>query len=132
MDIKEYFEKTTGSGILATSDSDGNVDAAIYSRPHVIDDETVMFIMADRLSHRNIQSNPKAAFLFREDGAGYRGTRLYLEKISEEKNSPLIEQLRSKKHGTNDGASKDRFLVRFRVTRVRPLTGDTTGERSGS
>lgn len=125
MNLKEYFEKTTGTGILATSDSGGNVDVAVYSRPHVNDDGTIMFVMADRLSHSNIQSNPKAAFLFREDGGGYRGTRLYLEKLREEKNSPLIEQLRTKKHGKQDDASpKDRFLVYFKVTRVRPLTGD--------
>jgi hypothetical protein len=131
MDLKEYFEKTLGQGILATADADGNVDVAIYSRPHIADDGTVMFIMADRLSHRNILSNPKAAFLFREDGQGYRGKRLYLEKIREEKNSPLIEQLRAKKHGKQDeGGPKDRFLVYFRVTGIRPLTGDA-GNGSG-
>lgn len=130
MNLKEYFEKTAGLGVLATSDAEGNVDVAIYSRPHVNDDGTVMFIMADRLSHGNIQSNPKAAFLFREDGGGYRGTRLYLEKTREEKNSPLIDQLRSKKHGKQDAAAPmDRFLVYFKVTRIRPLTGDGNNEQ---
>ncbi len=131
MNLKEYFANNSGLGVLATSDSEGNVDVAIYSRPHVNEDGTVMFIMADRLSHDNIQSNPKAAFLFREDSGGYRGTRLYLEKIREEKNSPLIDQLRTKKHGTRDEASpKDRYLVYFRVTRFRPLTGDGEKERA--
>ncbi len=125
MDLKNYFETTTGLGILATADSDGNVDLAVYSRPHVLDGETVAFIMADRLSHRNVQSNPKAAFLFKEDGGGYKGIRLYIEKIGEEKNSPLIDEMRKKKHGTDTaGEEKDRFLVRFRVTSTRPLTGD--------
>jgi hypothetical protein len=125
MNLKEYFEKTAGAGVLATSDADGTVDVAIYSRPHVNDDGTVMFIMADRLSHRNILSNPRAAFMFHEDGGGYRGVRLYLEKTREEKNSPLIDRLRTKKHGKKDDDSpKDRFLVYFKVTRVRPLTGD--------
>ncbi|MBP7735761.1 MAG: pyridoxamine 5'-phosphate oxidase family protein [Spirochaetes bacterium] len=125
MDLKNYFETTTGLSILATADSDGNVDLAVYSRPHVLDGETVAFIMADRLSHRNVQSNPKAAFLFKEDGGGYKGIRLYIEKIGEEKNSPLIDEMRKKKHGTDTaGEEKDRFLVRFRVTSTRPLTGD--------
>ena len=131
MNLKEYFENTSGLGVLATSDSEGNVDVAIYSRPHVNDDGTVMFIMADRLSHGNIQSNPKAAFLFREDGGGYRGTRLYLEKIREEKNSPLIDQLRTKKHGTQDEASpKDRFLVYFKVTRIPSPDGRREQEQA--
>lgn len=131
MNLKEYFEHTPGLGILATADADGNVDVAVYSRPHVVDDETVILIMADRLSHRNLQSNPKAAFLYREDTQGYRGKRLYLEKIREEKNSPLIDELRTKKHGNKDDAGpKDRFLVYFKVTGIRPLTGDA-GKGSG-
>ena len=67
MSLGEYFEKTKGLGVLATADSKGKVDAAIYSRPHVMDDETVAFIMADRLTHNNLQSNPHAAYLFKEE-----------------------------------------------------------------
>ena len=41
MGLKEYFENTTGRGVLATADVDGNVDAAVYSRPHFIDETTI-------------------------------------------------------------------------------------------
>ena len=34
MELKEYFESAKGVGILATADSKGHVDAAVYSRPH--------------------------------------------------------------------------------------------------
>ncbi len=125
MDIKQYFETTAGLGILATADSDGHVDVAVYSRPHVIDNQTIALIMADSISHNNLQSNPNAAYLFKEDGAGYRGTRLYIEKISDEKNSPLIDDMRRKKKSVEaDDEVKDRFLVHFRITGTRPLTGD--------
>jgi len=50
MELKEYFENTEGSGILSTADSDGKVDAAIYARPHFMDDGTVALIMRDRLT----------------------------------------------------------------------------------
>jgi hypothetical protein len=36
MDVKTYFENTKGSGILATADKDGMVDAAVYARPHFL------------------------------------------------------------------------------------------------
>lgn len=125
MDIQRYFDTAAGLGVLATSDSEGTVDIAIYSRPHVIDTQTIAFIMADSLSHENLQSNPKAAYLFKEDGAGYRGTRLYLEKISDEKNSTLINEMRRKKKSDEiEEDMKDRFLVHFRITATRPLTGD--------
>ena len=64
MKRSEYFEKTKGTGILATADGTGQVDAAVYARPHFLDEQTVAFIMADRLSHKNLQSNPHAAYLF--------------------------------------------------------------------
>ena len=57
MELKEYFKDTEGSGILATADSEGKVDAAIYARPHFMDDGTIALIMRDRLTHHNLQSN---------------------------------------------------------------------------
>ncbi len=125
MNLDEYFEKNKGIGILATSDSDGNVDMAVYSRPHIIDDKTIAFIMGDRLSHANLQSNPKASYLFREDGDGYNGKRLYLIKINEEKNSKEIEKIRRKKRYENpEYEKKDKFLVYFKINKIRPLVGD--------
>jgi hypothetical protein len=66
--LKEYFESTKGSGVLATADSSGKVDAAIYSRPHFLEEGTLAFIMRDRLTYNNLQSNPHATFLFLEEG----------------------------------------------------------------
>ncbi|HNW30488.1 MAG TPA: pyridoxamine 5'-phosphate oxidase family protein [Spirochaetota bacterium] len=127
MEMKEYFEKAAGLGILATADSEGNVDLAIYSRPHFMEDDTVAFIMTDSLSRRNLLSNPRAAYLFKEDGPGYKGIRLYIEKTREEKNSPLIDEIRRKKKSLEDAEGKDRFLVHFRINGSRPLTGDLRG-----
>ncbi len=61
MSLIDYFDKTTGMGVLATSDAKGMVNAAVYGRPHFIDEENIAFIMAERLSHKNLQSNPHAA-----------------------------------------------------------------------
>lgn len=127
-ELKEYFENRKGTGILATADSGGNVSAALYSRPHVMEDGSLAFIMGDRRSLANVRSNPRACFLFREEG-GYDGVRLYLEMAGEEKNSPLIDTLRRGTHGRERTApAGDRYLVRFRVTGRRPLVGD--GEES--
>jgi hypothetical protein len=122
MSLGEYFEKTQGLGILATADSEGRVDAAVYARPHFMDDDTVAFIMRDRLTHHNLQSNPHAAFLFKEDGKGYKGKRLFLTKTKEEKNADLIEELRRRKYA--DDKDKDKFLVYFHIDKTLPLTGN--------
>lgn len=124
INLKEYFETKNGTSVLATSDSEGNVNAAIYSKPHVISDTEVEFIMLDKRCHKYVTSNPKAMFLFNEEGNKRAGIRLYLEKIAEEKNTPKIEELR--KHFSRDSDTmKDRYLVTFKVTDIRPLVGDS-------
>jgi hypothetical protein len=126
MKLSEYFDSVKGIGVLSTADASGKVNSAVYARPHVVDEQTIAFIMADRLSHANLQSNPHAAYLFKEEGPKYIGKRLYLTRIREEKDSPMIDQIRRKKYpeveGKYEGVAK--FLVFFRVDRVLPLIGD--------
>ncbi len=126
MNYADYFEKTKGKGILATADSEGSVDAAVYARPHVFDDGTLGFIMADRLTHHNLQSNPHAAYLFMEDGQGYKGKRLFLTKAREEKNSELLKSIRRRSYPGRE--NEDKFLVFFRIDKVLPLIGSEEGE----
>jgi hypothetical protein len=124
MNLSEYFEKTKGVGILATSDSDGKVNAAIYARPHIMEDGSIAIIMRDRLSHANLQSNPHAAFLFMEDGSGYKGKRLYLVKTGEEENSELIKELSRRSYaGNKEGLNESKFLVFFKLEKELPLIG---------
>lgn len=66
MKLSEYFEKTKGRGVIATADSKGKMGTAVYGRPHFINEKIIAFIMADRLMHKNLQSNPYAAYLFME------------------------------------------------------------------
>lgn len=121
MDLKAYFDKGNGTGVLATADKDGKVDLAIYAKPHVMDKDTVAFIMANRLTHHNLQSNNHAAYLFREDGTGYKGIRLFLTKLREEQDSELLYSIRSKRYSSKKEEGKPRFLVFFKVESVLPL-----------
>ena len=122
MKLDDYFDLKKGIGVLSTADGEGKVDAAIYARPHFMDDGTVAFIMRDRLSHHNLQSNPHAAFLFKEDGSGYKGKRLFLTRVREEQNTELLDSLRRRKSA--DGKGEDRFLVFFKLDKELPLVGD--------
>lgn len=127
MKLDEYFENTKGRGVLATADGDGRVDAAVYARPKVLDEGTVAFIMRDRLSHANLQTNPHAVYLFMEEGSGgYKGVRLHLTKVSEEQDTDRLYELRRRDHNELRETREERgplFLVTFKIVQVRPLVG---------
>jgi hypothetical protein len=127
MTLKEYFETNKGLGTLSTADSQGKVDAAVYSRPHLMEDGTMALVMRDRLSHTNLQSNPHAMYLFKEDSPGYKGKRFFITKVKEEKNTELLESLRRRKAAYEDDA--DRFLVFFKLDKEVPLVGDGKGQK---
>ncbi len=119
--LKDYFENARGIGVMSTADKEGKVNSAIYSRPHFVEDGSIAFIMRDRLTYHNLQSNPHAAFLFMEEGPGYKGKRLYLSKTREEENGELVRSLSRRKY--NNDKSGTRFLVVFQVENILPLIG---------
>jgi predicted pyridoxine 5'-phosphate oxidase superfamily flavin-nucleotide-binding protein len=129
MKLSEYFEKATGLGVMATSDSAGAVNAAVYAKPHFIDEETIAFIMADKLTHHNVQQNPRAAYLFREAGEKYVGKRLYLRKTKEIQDPQLVSEMRRKKYPevSEKYTNENKFIVYFKIDKVLQLLGDKEG-----
>jgi len=122
MKLKAYFDETKGMGVLSTADDQGRVNAAVYARPHFMDDGSPAFIMRDRLSHHNLQSNPHAAYLFREEAPGYRGVRLHLTKTHEENGTPLVKEL-CRRCRIDDKPDAVRYLVVFKIDKELPLIG---------
>jgi hypothetical protein len=43
MALKDYFENTKGVGVIAASDKEGKVNAAVDARPHFLEDGTLAF-----------------------------------------------------------------------------------------
>lgn len=124
MDMKDYFKKKRGFGVLSTADETGRVDSAPYANPHVIDDTHIAFIMSDRLSHANIRKNPYAVYLFKEGLFGYAGKRLYLKMERESDNTSLIQNTcKAEWPGPYCGEKylKGSFIVYFKVESVLPL-----------
>ena len=124
MNLNDYFSDNRGIGVLSTADAEGRVDAAIYARPHVMEDGTLAVIMRDRLSHKNIQENPYAVYLFIEAERGYQGVRVFLKKVREDQDQELINQMTRRSLSPEEDASKGpKFMVYFKVEKVLKLVG---------
>lgn len=123
MDLKTYFDKTNGVGVLSTADKNGKVDTAVYSRPHVFDDNSVAFIMRDRLSHKNLKENSQAAYMFIEEGRGYKGKRFFLNKIREEEDAEIIDEICRRCYTNDKEHGESRYLVVFGIDKELPLIG---------
>jgi hypothetical protein len=124
MELKDYFENTRGVGVMATADAEGKVDAAVYARPHILEDGTMAMIMRDRLTHANLQSNPHAAYLFMEGGPGFKGKRFFLTRVREEGDGELLQTIKRRCISREEDAEKGaKFLVIFKIDKELPLIG---------
>lgn len=124
MNLKEYFATHRGVGVLSTADEQGRVDSAIYARPHVLEDGTLAMIMRERLTHKNLQANPYAAYLFIENTGGYKGVRLFIKKIREDDDAELISKMtRRTLSEEEDQAKGPKFIVYFKVEKGLQLIG---------
>lgn len=126
MGLRDYFEAATGYGVLASADSDGKVDVAIYARPYVIDEWSIAFIVADRLTRKNLLANPHAAYLYKEPGEQFNGKRLFLkmerELSGEEVTDPVLAE--KYKKACEDYSDERLSVIYLKVDKVLPLVGD--------
>ncbi len=124
MDLRSYFASKQGTGILSTADAEGRVDAAIYARPRLMEDGSLAMIMRERLTYKNLQANPYAAYLFIENAPGHQGIRLFLKKIAEDDNPELIQQMtRRSLSPEEDRAKGPKHIVYFRLEKALRLIG---------
>jgi len=124
MILNKYFSEHTGTGVIATADKKGNVNTAIYAKPHIFDDSTVGFIMRDRLTRQNLLENGHASYLFYQHGTSYKGLRLKVKLLSESTDQELITRLSRRSNGPGDAtATEPRFLLKFSVEKCLSLIG---------
>ena len=122
MNLHDYFNEKSGFGVISTSNNKGEVNSAVYAKPHVIDSNTIAFIMRDRLTHKNILLNPQAHYMFIEHNQGFHGVRLSLTMLEESQDQERINAL-SRRPSTSDSEEVERFLVTFTVNKALMLVG---------
>jgi hypothetical protein len=129
MDRKELmalFNKQARIGVLATSNKLGDVNAAVFGSPRMIDENTVVMGIGQNRSFRNLERNPKAVFIVVEPGesaADWRGARVYLEAMEMETGGPFFDQIRQNIAKVTGQRAADMLhaAIRFKITEVRAI-----------
>jgi hypothetical protein len=122
MDLITLFQKP-GLGVIATAAKDGSVNTAVYARPHVIDQQTLVWGMTEGRTYRNVIENPQASFLFKADASGFSGVRLSLRMIRSEENGDMLDSIKKNAEkvvgiGAGDAVT---HAIWFKVEEVRNL-----------
>jgi hypothetical protein len=112
-----------GRGIIASSDSSGNVNIAVYAKPHIVDDKTVAWGMTEGRTWKYLKENPNAAYLYMNPGQGYSGVRLKLSLKEFHESGDMLEKV--KKHTAEivsaAAAEAVKHVAYFEVEEIRPL-----------
>jgi hypothetical protein len=129
--VMEMFNRENRIGVLATANSNGDVNAAVFGSPRMIDEDTVIMAIGENRSFKNLQENPKASFIVVEPGqtpASWKGVRLYLEVDSFERYGEVLDSFREniRKVAGDRSAEAIQAAIRFKVVDVRPLIAPLT------
>jgi hypothetical protein len=122
MKLLELF-KEAGRGVIATSNTQGEVNVAVYATPHVVDDSTLAWGMTEGRTYHNIMENPRAAYLFMYAGAGYTGARLGLKLKGIENSGDMLDVIKARTLDiVGAGAAEAvKHVAYFTVVEIRPL-----------
>ncbi len=122
MNLHDYFSGKSGFGVISTSNNQGEVNSAVYAKPHIVDNNTIAFIMRDRLTRKNVNENSQAHYMFIEHNHGFNGVRLSLTMLEESQDQEQIQAL-SRRSSAGDSDDAERFLVTFTVNKALMLVG---------
>jgi hypothetical protein len=125
-DLMKLFNKFPRIGALATANKAGDVNAAVFGSPRMVDENTVVMGIGENRTFRNLQRNPKAVFIVMEPGetvTDWKGARVYLEAVDMETEGAFYNESKqgiAKAFGQK-AAQMIHAAIRFRITEVRPL-----------
>jgi hypothetical protein len=124
--VMEFFNRRPRIGTLSTANRNGEVNVAVFGSPQMIDENTVIMGIGRNRSFRNLQENPKAAFIVVEPGKtvmDWKGARVYLEVMDIQSGGGFFEEVREgiAKAAGKTAADMIHAAIRFKVTEVRPI-----------
>ena len=125
-ELKEFFNKQPRLGTLSTADKSGNVNAAYFGSPQMIDEKTILMGIGKNRTFANLQENSKACFLIMEPGQSlpqWKGVRIYLKMLDCQTSGDKLDAIRAKiaEKGGEKAAKMIHAALTFEIQEVRPL-----------
>lgn len=125
-DVLEIVNKPGRVGVLGTSDSQGQPNAAYFGSLRMMDDGSVVLGLGDNRSLKNLEKNPLAVlFCVTESPVGFQtpGLRAYLKLKELQKAGPLFDGVKSAiaAHAGEAAAKMIVAAAAFEVTEIRKL-----------
>ncbi len=125
-ELMDIFNKYPRIGALATSNKEGDVNAAVFGSPRMIDENTVVMGIGENRSFRNLQRNPKAVFIVMEPGEtvmDWKGARVYLEAVDLKTEGEFFDQIKQNiaKAAGQQAADMIHAAIRFEIKDIRPI-----------
>lgn len=136
--LMDYFNKQPRIGVLSTANRDGEVDAAIFGSPRMVDEKTIVVALGKNRTFEYLQENPSAVFIIVEQGEGatlegWKGLRVYLRMKEYATSGDILEDYKREAAQVvgEEAMAMIHALVKFEISEVRPLVDAGQGwERS--
>jgi hypothetical protein len=123
--VKKCLEQEGRSNVLATSDKSGKVNVAMFGSYQLMDDSSVIIMLGDNRSYKNLKENPHAAcmvMLHGKTGLATEGCRLYMKVRAIEDKGEKWNEVREKiRTRIGDAANMLKHLVWFDIVEARPI-----------
>lgn len=124
--VRDLVNDPRRVGVMATTNRDGEPNAAVFGSPYMPDDLTLVMGLADTRTAQNLLETSRAVFLSvlpHEDPMKTQGTRLYLRVRVMEREGANLDAIKEKiRAGAGEtAAARVRYAVFFDVESARPL-----------
>ena len=121
-----YFNRQPRIGTLSTASKDGQVDAACFGSPMMVDEKTVVMAVRKNRTFANLQENPNAVFMIMEPGKTgpeWKGVRVYLKMSAIETSGAKLDTMRARlaKILGEEQAKTFHAAITFEIQNVRPI-----------
>jgi len=123
--VKKCLEQEGRANVLATSDRSGKVNVAMFGSYQLMDDSSVIVMLGDNRSYKNLKENPHAAcmvMMHGKTGLATEGCRLYMKVRAMEDEGEKWNEVREKiRARIGDAANMLKHLVWFDIVEARPI-----------